>query len=173
MIILILVGKPDPARDVVPTLQGLLGVHAVFKVHLSWKTPIYTGHLKMLAYRVVYWNKKMCKNYPSNCASMQEYWLDSSRLSHNFTFPKYRGSTTICFVVQSVNTNGLSKPSDRACTSFIPTPVKIPTRKSHIATTEGTSDLSVATQEVVLMFFYRTSPPHINSSTSNFFNYGT
>lgn len=107
-------GKPDPPTSLVATVQIFPGPSTRLKVNLSWRKPIYTGQLQMLAYRIRYWDSTGCKQYPADC-SIEEYWLDSSRNSYNLSLEAYDDGSRLCFAVQSVNNDGLSKSSRTEC----------------------------------------------------------
>ncbi|XP_062499778.1 hemicentin-1-like isoform X2 [Corticium candelabrum] len=104
-------GKPDAPTNV--TLD--LYVSRPIRFHLSWAAPRFTGHLRMLAYRVSYWNDNDCRGASVTACSIGEYWLDDSVLSHEFEPQGYSSRARVCVSVQSVNNNGLSVASEATC----------------------------------------------------------
>jgi hypothetical protein len=116
-------GKPDPPTH----LTMYLHIASTLTFHVSWEAPAFTGHSHVLAYRITYWDENGCREKPLTCFR-GEVWLDDSVRNHQFELQGYGNHTRLCIYVQSVNTDGLSLPSEISCTGVKRVPPAPPTR---------------------------------------------
>ncbi|XP_062499773.1 uncharacterized protein LOC134177082 isoform X2 [Corticium candelabrum] len=105
-------GKPDAPSDV--HLHLSLKVDNLLKVRLKWKPPLYHGGLRMLAYRILYWDRRLCGLNWQDCKSINEHWILAERQAY-LMYMKLPHAE-MCFAVQSVNGEGLSAASMIKCT---------------------------------------------------------
>jgi hypothetical protein len=131
-------GRPDPPRQL---LVSFVLSNSI--IRLSWLSPVYTGHLDMLAYRVAYWDASRC--WRSLSCSEEEYWLPASVLSYELDLQAFTNRTRFCFTVQSINNDGLSDRSNVECIG-VGRPLVSPTPATRNATMSSTTSLEAGTR---------------------------